>query len=92
MLGLRGLKVRTPRPGLARLDPWALRGMVLLLIFAAFASSDGNVTGRLASAMLPQVRGEPELPPSLDAWINPPTYTGQAPLYLDASRSLEDER
>ena len=83
--GLGRLKVRAPRPGLARLDPWALRGLVLLLLIVAFASSDGNVTGRLASAVAPQFSGKTALPPSLDAWINPPTYTGQAPLYLDAN-------
>ncbi|NIA68426.1 TIGR02302 family protein [Pelagibius litoralis] len=83
--GLSGLRVRAPRPGLAGLDPWALRGFVLLLIVVAFASSDGNVTSRLASAVSPQFSGQAALPPSLDAWINPPTYTGLAPLYLDAT-------
>lgn len=87
---LVGLKVRWPRPGLAGIDPWALRGLVLLLILVSFASSDGNISGRLANAMLPQFQGELELPPSLDAWINPPTYTGLAPLYLDAAVEPKD--
>ena len=81
---LRGLRVRLPRPGLAAFDPWALRGLVLLLILVGLASTDGNVTGRLAAAVVPKFNQAVPLPPSLDAWINPPAYTGLAPLYLDA--------
>lgn len=81
---LRGLRVRLPRPGLAAFDPWALRGLVLLLVLVGIASTDGNVTGRLAAAVVPKFNQAVQLPPSLDAWINPPAYTGLAPLYLDA--------
>ncbi len=80
---LSGLRVRLPRPGLAAFDPWALRGLVLLLVLVGFAASEGNVAGRLASAVTPSFDRVAQLPPSLDAWINPPAYTGMAPIYLE---------
>lgn len=82
---LKGLKVRLPRPGLAAADPWALRGLVVLLILVGLASAEGNVGARLAGAVAPGFNRVPQLPPTLDAWINPPAYTGMAPLYLEAA-------
>src|SRR3546814_8103866 len=38
------------------------------------------------AAVTPSFNRAPLLPPSLDAWINPPAYTGMAPLYLEAGR------
>ena len=81
---LKGLRVRLPRPGMAAFDPWALRGLVVLLVLVGFAASEGNVTGRLASAVTPSFTRTVQLPPSLDAWINPPAYTGMAPIYLES--------
>ncbi|WP_340115908.1 TIGR02302 family protein [Pelagibius sp. 7325] len=81
---LKGLRVGLPRPGMAAFDPWALRGLVVLLVLVGFAASDGNVGGRLAAAVAPSFNRIPQLPPSLDAWINPPAYTGMAPVYLEA--------
>ena len=87
---LKGLRVRLPRPGLAAADPWALRGLVMLLLLVGLASTEGNVTGRLASAVTPSFNRTPQLPPSLDAWINPPAYTGMAPLYLEAGHGAAE--
>ena len=82
---LKGLRVSLPRPGMAAVDPWALRGLVVLLVAVGFAASDGNVGGRLAAAVAPSFNRIAQLPPSLDAWINPPAYTGMAPVYLEAT-------
>ncbi|MEQ9608015.1 MAG: DUF4175 family protein, partial [Kiloniellaceae bacterium] len=84
---LKGLRVGLPRPGMAAFDPWALRGLVVLLVLVGLAASDGNVGGRLAAAVAPSFNRTPQLPPSLDAWINPPAYTGMAPVYLEAVAS-----
>ncbi|WP_193367203.1 TIGR02302 family protein [Pelagibius marinus] len=78
------LRVGLPRPGMAAFDPWALRGLVVLLVLVGFAASEGNVGTRLAGAVTPSFTRETRLPPSLDAWINPPAYTGLAPIYLEA--------
>jgi len=80
---LKGLRVRLPRPGLAAADPWALRGLVVLLILVGLASTEGSIGSRLVAAVTPSFNTAPQLPPTLDAWINPPAYTGMAPLYLE---------
>ncbi|GAB4356452.1 MAG: TIGR02302 family protein [Kiloniellaceae bacterium] len=82
---LKGLRVGLPRPGMAAFDPWALRGLVVMLVLVGLAASDGNIGGRLAAAVAPSFNRAPQLPPSLDAWINPPAYTGMAPVYLEAA-------
>jgi len=81
---LTGLRVKLPRPGLAAFDPWALRGLVVLLVLVGFATADGRIGSRLAAALSPSFSRTVELPPSLDAWVNPPAYTGLAPIYLEA--------
>ena len=86
---LKGLRVGLPRPGMAAFDPWALRGLVVLLVLVGFASAEGNVTGRLAAAVTPVFNRTPQLPPSLDAWVNPPAYTGMAPIYLEAAPAAD---
>ncbi|HUO89268.1 MAG TPA: TIGR02302 family protein [Rhizomicrobium sp.] len=73
------LHVAWPAPGLPRRDPRAIRFIVLLLLIAGvvFAGSDAarrlwagfNDTGAAANA-------------TVDAWIDPPPYTGEAPEYL----------
>ncbi len=79
------LKLAWPSPGLPRRDPRALRFIVLLLLAAgvAYAGSDSarrlwagfNDTGAAASA-------------TVDAWIDPPPYTGEAPVYLSPGMTL----
>ena len=84
---LKGLRVGLPRPGMVAFDPWALRGLVVLLVLVGVAASNGEVGPRLAAAVTPSFNRTPQLPPSLDAWINPPAYTGLAPIYLEAGGS-----
>ena len=72
------LRLCLPHSDLPRRDPHALRFAVLLLIgFAAvMAGSDGPQ--RLAAAFSPNAG----VLATLDAWIDPPAYTGEAPVYL----------
>src|SRR3546814_2499862 len=56
---LKGLKVRLPRPGLAAADPWALRGLVALLVVVGFTSTEGDIRGRLAAAVTPSFNRAP---------------------------------
>ncbi|HEX4302713.1 MAG TPA: DUF4175 family protein [Rhizomicrobium sp.] len=86
MLGsVGGLKLAWPSPGLPKRDPRALRFVVLLLLAAGviYAGSDSgrrlwagfNDTGAAANA-------------TVDAWIDPPAYTGEAPVYLAPGMKL----
>jgi uncharacterized protein (TIGR02302 family) len=77
------LRVGLPRPGLARRDPLALRGLVVLLLFVAVGVSWSDPGDRLQRAIHPSFTpAPPPAPPRLDVWVTPPAYTGQAPIFL----------
>lgn len=80
---LRRLRVGLPRAGLARVDPWGLRAAVaLLLIIAAFGAGSDSLR-RLQRAVSPDLSAiAADIPSTLEVWITPPAYTGQAPMYL----------
>jgi uncharacterized protein (TIGR02302 family) len=79
------LRLAWPSPGLPKRDPRALRFVVLglVLVGIAFAGWDSarrvwagfNDTGAATRA-------------TVDAWIDPPPYTGLAPVYLTPGMSL----
>ncbi|HET7334883.1 MAG TPA: TIGR02302 family protein [Rhizomicrobium sp.] len=88
LASIKRLRLGLPRPGLPARDPYALRFAVLLLVVGGFFVAGDAWQARLSNAFLPQIgaRGTPAL---LDAWINPPAYTGEAPIYL--SRAAKNE-
>lgn len=75
------LKLFWPHAGLQGRDRKRLRYGVLALLLVAFVSAWGAWGPRLASAF-----GPAGLTPGFDAWIDPPTYTGVAPVYLGKDR------
>jgi len=78
----RNLRVRLPAPGLARKDPLALRGAVLLLLAVGVIAGAGNAQERLGRAMMPRFGGGMSEALKLDIWITPPAYTSLAPIFL----------
>ena len=70
---------------LRRRDPHALRILVLLgVVAAAFVAGDERQT-RLAQAFDWKTPVIPPVPPRLDAWIDPPAYTGRPPIFLSGT-------
>ena len=57
--------------------------MVLLLIAAGAIAANGDWRQRLAAAFGPGTGEAANV--SIDAWIDPPAYTGEAPVYLSQS-------
>jgi len=78
---IRKLKLGFTSPGLASHDPYALRAAVALLLAIAFLGTSGGQMKRIAAALLPGLGVEKAF--SVEAWITPPAYTGQAPIYLE---------
>ncbi len=62
-------------------DPWALRALVPLALVSAFAFSFGVSGGAVTDAFHNHDRVE-IIPPRIDAWLTPPSYTGVAPIFL----------
>lgn len=68
-----------------RRDPVALRAFAILaLVGAAFVAGDDR-QARIAQAFDWTTPVIPPVPPRLDAWIDPPAYTGRPPIFLSAT-------
>ena len=77
------LRVGPPRPGLARHDRLALRGLVLLALAASVVVAGAEAPRRLLAAVLPGFPSGPAAPGTVvQAWITPPAYTSLAPVFL----------
>ncbi|MBX6321028.1 MAG: TIGR02302 family protein [Rhodospirillaceae bacterium] len=82
---LRRLRIGLPRTGLARVDPLGLRAALVLLLIVGAVAGGGDGTRRLLRALSPDLSALAAGPaPTVEAWITPPAYTGQAPILLDA--------
>jgi uncharacterized protein (TIGR02302 family) len=77
-LGLQKLKVALPAPDLSARDPRYLRYGVLLLLAAGLVLAGADWRARLVRAF----DSGAGLTASVDAWVDPPAYTGLAPVYL----------
>jgi uncharacterized protein (TIGR02302 family) len=72
------LRVGFPAPDLAGRDPRYLRYGVLLLLAVSLVVAGGNWRTRLLRAF----DSGAGLAVTLDAWVDPPAYTGVPPIYL----------
>ncbi len=89
--GLQRLRLAPPRPDLAHHDGRALRGAVILLLVAGVVVAGPRAGFMLRQAMLPGLPGlQASAPPTVQAWIEPPSYTGLPPVFLPAGGSGED--
>ncbi len=89
---IRALRIGMPTPGLARLDPWALRGALLVILAIGVVTAWGDGFNRIARALAPGVGGAGNGPAVVDIWITPPAYTGMAPIFLSAGKSDGSDR
>ena len=77
------LRLEAPRPVTARVDPWALRALALLLVAVGVGVAREDSLPRLMRAFWPDLNlSSPAQPALLQAWIAPPGYTGLPPLVL----------
>lgn len=84
------IRSKRPDPQAFRRDPWALRVLAAAVLIIGFTTASGDHTGRLLSAFQnPFKTVEP--PSRLDAWVTPPLYTSEPPIYLTGeSAQLRD--
>lgn len=73
-----GLRVAWPAPDLEARDPRHLRYLVLFLLTVSLLLARGDWRSRLFQAF----DSGAGLEIGVDAWINPPPYTGLPPIYL----------
>jgi uncharacterized protein (TIGR02302 family) len=88
LMSARRFRAGWPSPQLAVRDPMALRALVLILVVATFFAADGERVKRVAAAF----DWQGVVAPAnfrVDAWVNPPVYTGRAPVMLPGLRPGE---
>lgn len=86
------LRVGPPSPGLARRDPYGLRFLLLLLLVVAAAFTGGGFD-RIADAFRgggSAIAAE-TVAARIDAWAEPPTYTGRPSIFLTGNAILDDD-
>jgi uncharacterized protein (TIGR02302 family) len=79
---LRNLRAGPPQPAMVERDRNGLRFAVPLLLALAFAVAWGEWTTRLGEAFSPVTAPPVAVAARIDAWIDPPPYTRQAPVFL----------
>ena len=84
LASIKKIRAGLPSPRLALHDPWALRGLVIVLMAATFIAAGSDRASRVMAAFDwdgafsgANVR--------VDGWITPPPYTGRPPVILTAS-------
>lgn len=77
-----------PKTSVPERDPWGTRAVVALLLVTAFSWSLGAGGGSVSDP-LRKHSNEVAVPPRVDAWVTPPTYTGKAPIFLTATANAE---
>ena len=81
---VRGLRVGLPLAGFLGRDPFGLRVVLAIALLIGFMDAGADSGDRVLRALVPQL----SLPAgaataiSLDIWVTPPDYTGEAPLFL----------
>ncbi|TDI65855.1 MAG: TIGR02302 family protein [Alphaproteobacteria bacterium] len=88
---IRGLRIGFPSPGLARRDPLALRGLLIVILVIGMTIAWGDGANRIARALAPGVGGVVKGPAVVDIWITPPAYTGIAPIFLTAGKERRNK-
>mgnify|MGYP000848868909 CR=1 FL=1 len=79
---IAALDAGLPQPDIARFDRHALRTIPALLFVTALAYSGSNGAGVIADAFRQQPGANDAPGLRIDAWITPPPYTGQPPVFL----------
>ncbi|MHA1189130.1 MAG: TIGR02302 family protein, partial [Alphaproteobacteria bacterium] len=82
LASLKNLRAGAPQAEMARRDPNALRFAVPVLLVVAFAVANGEHRVRLGEAFAGSAQPAAAFQARIDAWIDPPTYTRQAPIFL----------
>ncbi len=83
LASLKHIRAGLPSPRLVLHDPWALRGLVVVLMAATFVAAGDDRVARVMAAFdwdgtfsAANVR--------VDAWVTPPPYTSRPPVILSA--------
>ncbi len=76
------LRVGAPSPRVANLDPYSIRAAVLVFLAASAFIAGPEKQARIAAAFDWRAAVPAEASYRIDAWLDPPAYTGKPPVLL----------
>ena len=79
---LRHLRLRVPSANLPLRDPHACRVAALLLLVAGLVTAGDRANQRILSSFIPGAMAPAGAAIVVQAWIEPPAYTGLPPIFL----------
>ena len=79
---LKRLRLSAPAPGLPARDPYALRFLAVLVLAAGVIAAGDDALPRLRQSFLPSFGVPGGVPVTVQAWVEPPAYTGLPPIFL----------
>jgi uncharacterized protein (TIGR02302 family) len=82
-LGLERAEAALPRSDLPRRDPHAFRVMVAMVFLVSLVAAGSDRMNRLGLAFQPDFSFSLSSAVHVTAWVNPPAFTGLAPVFLD---------
>ena len=85
------LKVAPPSPRVPQRDRYALRAAALVLVMATAMIAGPERYARVAAAFDWRMPGAVAPGVRIDAWIDPPPYTGKPPVMLQIGRATESQ-
>ena len=84
------VKVTPPRSALPRIDRWAFRALLMLLLVVSLVDAQGRIGLRLLSAFVPTTpAAAAQAALSTQVWIIPPPYTRLPPMAAEQIRASE---
>jgi len=86
---IKRLRIGAPRSDMPRRDPYAIRALVLMILLVSFVIGGADWGDRLRQAFQPSFTGSEDTQLVVDAWIDPPAYTGRAPIFLTRTIGTE---
>ncbi len=89
---IRSVRAGWPNSDLPRQDQTALRFLIALLLLLAVIRSGLDFPDKLKLAFNPTMPSAVVMAVTVDAWINPPAYTGIAPIFLTRPEFLDQVR
>lgn len=84
------LRTGLPSPRVVDVDRYALRAAVLVGLIATAFVAGPEKYARIAAAFDWRLSGLPSAGQRIDAWVDPPAYTGRAPIVL--SKQMEAQK
>jgi uncharacterized protein (TIGR02302 family) len=88
---LRATPIAPPRPRLAEHDPFALRAAALVAVIAAAFAAGPDRGARLRAAFDWRMSSGAGTSARLDAWLDPPSYTGLPPIVLSGLGARDEK-